>query len=71
VIEGADLTLYAGFSHPVKIKCPEGLKFLVEKNVITVSGADKELVGLQASQIRKVRNQNLIRAKESDIRERL
>ena len=55
VVEGADLTLYAGFSHPVKVKCPEGLKFLVEKNVITVSGVDKELVGLQASQIRKVR----------------
>lgn len=55
VIEGADLTLYAGFTHPVKIKCPEGIKFLVEKNVITVSGPNKELVGLLASQIRKVR----------------
>jgi large subunit ribosomal protein L6 len=55
VVEGTDLTLYAGFSHPVKVKCPEGLKFLVEKNVITISGVDKELVGLQASQIRKIR----------------
>jgi len=55
VVEGVDLTLYAGFTHPVKIKCPDGIKFLVEKNVITVSGPDKEKAGLLASQIKKVR----------------
>jgi large subunit ribosomal protein L6 len=54
-LEGEDLLLFVGFTHSVKIKCPQGIKFLVEKNVITVSGADKELVGEIASKIRKIR----------------
>jgi large subunit ribosomal protein L6 len=54
-IEGEDLVLFAGFTHPVKIKCPQKIKFSVEKNVISVSGIDKELVGQVASKIRKVR----------------
>jgi large subunit ribosomal protein L6 len=41
-IEGNDLVLIVGFSHPVKIACPEGIKFSIEKNVISVAGADKE-----------------------------
>lgn len=54
-IEGEDLILQVGFTHPVKIKTPEGIKFSVEKNIITVSGIDKELVGQIAAKIRKVR----------------
>lgn len=54
-LEGEDLVLFVGFTHPVKIKCPEGIKFLAEKNVITISGINKELVGEFASKIRKIR----------------
>jgi large subunit ribosomal protein L6 len=54
-VEGENLILYVGFSHPVKIKAPKDIKFLVEKNVITVSGIDKELVGQIAAKIRKVK----------------
>lgn len=54
-LEGEDLVLQVGFSHPVKIKKPEGLNFSIEKNIITVSGIDKELVGQIAAKIRKVR----------------
>ena len=54
-LEGEDLVLFVGFTHPVKIKCPEGIKFSVEKNVIKVLGINKELVGKIASKIRKVR----------------
>ncbi|MBA7611179.1 50S ribosomal protein L6 [subsurface metagenome] len=54
-LEGQDLVLNVGFSHPVKIKAPEGIKFAVEKNMITVSGIDKGLVGQTAAKIRKVR----------------
>jgi large subunit ribosomal protein L6 len=54
-VEGENLILYVGFSHPVKIKAPKDIKFLVEKNVITVSGIDKELVGRIAAKIRKVK----------------
>jgi len=54
-IEGEDLVLLVGFSHPVKIKKPEGINFEVNKNIITVSGIDKELVGQIAAKIKKVK----------------
>jgi len=54
-LEGEDLILSVGFSHPVKIDKVEGIKFLVEKSIITVSGIDKELVGQIAAKIRKVK----------------
>lgn len=54
-LEGEDLILLVGFSHPVKIDKVEGIEFLVEKSIITVSGIDKELVGQIAAKIKKVR----------------
>ncbi len=54
-LEGRDLNLQMGFSHPVKIKAPEGITFLVEKNVIIVSGIDKGLVGQTSAKIRAVK----------------
>lgn len=51
-LEGGGLLLSLGFTHPVRIAAPEGISFKVEKNSITVSGADKELVGMMAAQIR-------------------
>ena len=55
IIEGADLVLNIGFTLPVKIKCPQGIKFSVEKNIITISGIDKEEVGQIVAIIRKVK----------------
>lgn len=52
---GTDLTLSVGFSHPVKIKAPQGVSFRVEGNTIIVEGADKALVGNTAAEIRAVR----------------
>ena len=52
-VDGEGLTLNLGFTNPVKIKKPEGITFLVEKNVITVSGASKEAVGEVSALIRK------------------
>jgi len=52
---GDTLTLNVGFSHPVVMKVPEGLTAAVEKNVITITGIDKEAVGQFAANIRKVR----------------
>jgi large subunit ribosomal protein L6 len=54
-LEGDNLVLMVGFSHPVKMEIPEEVKVAVEKNIITVSGIDKELVGLVAAKIRKVK----------------
>lgn len=53
--EKGDLVLNVGFTHPVRIRGPEGINFSVEKNIITVSGIDKELVGQIAAQIRRIR----------------
>lgn len=54
-MDGANLQLAIGFSHPVKVAAPEGISFKVEKNVITISGINKELVGDTAAKIRKLR----------------
>ena len=54
-LEGKDLNLQMGYSHPVKISAPDGITFSVEKNVITVSGTDRGLVGQTAAKIRDVR----------------
>ena len=55
LLEGNDLLLYVGFTQPIKIEAPEGIKFSVEKNIITVSGADLEKVSQVAAKIRKVK----------------
>lgn len=46
------INLALGFSHPVNITIPEGLKVTAEKNVITISGANKEDVGQFAARLR-------------------
>jgi large subunit ribosomal protein L6 len=55
-MQGNDLQLNVGYSHPVKYATPEGITIQVPEPVrINVSGHNKELVGRVASQIRKVR----------------
>lgn len=55
IIEGESLVLHLGFSHPVKVEKVPGIKFLVDKNIITVSGIDKELVGQVAASIKRIK----------------
>ncbi|MSU75447.1 MAG: 50S ribosomal protein L6 [Candidatus Magasanikbacteria bacterium] len=54
-LKGASLSLEVGFSHPVEVKPMPGIKFTVEKNIITVEGASKQQVGEMAAMIRRVR----------------
>ena len=54
-MKGDVLVLLVGFSHPVEIQPLEGVKMEVKGNVITISGINKEKVGLCASKIRKVK----------------
>jgi len=54
-VRDKDLYLTIGYSHQVKIVCPEGITFKVEKSIITVEGADKEKVGDVADKIRSKR----------------
>ncbi len=54
-VEGKDLFLDVGYSHPIKIDARPGIEYKVEKNIIIVSGIDKELVGQVAAEIRRVK----------------
>lgn len=51
-LDGKDVVLSLGFTHPVRVSAPPGISFVVEKNTITVEGADRALVGRVASIIR-------------------
>lgn len=51
-LQGDTLVLNLGFSHPIKMKVPEGINCTVEKNNLTISGIDKEKVGQFAAEIR-------------------
>jgi len=54
-VEGKKLVLNVGLSHTVDIQAPENIEFKVEKNVIIVTGIDKEMVGQISATIRRVR----------------
>lgn len=54
-MKGTSLMLEVGFSHPVEVKPVQGIKFAVEKNLITVEGFDKQVVGEMAAQIRRIK----------------
>jgi large subunit ribosomal protein L6 len=55
ILKGNDIELNLGYSHPILYKTPEGIAYKIEKNVITITGIDKELVGYVAAQIRKMK----------------
>ncbi|MDO8561913.1 MAG: 50S ribosomal protein L6 [bacterium] len=54
-LSGKTLSLQIGFSHPVKVAIPEGLTVAVEKNIITISGSDRERVGQFAASVRALK----------------
>lgn len=49
---GQSLTMSLGFSHPIEYKAMDNVNLNVEKNIITVSGIDKQKVGQVAAEIR-------------------
>jgi large subunit ribosomal protein L6 len=54
-LQGKTLKLAIGFSHPVLVNIPEGLTVAVEKNIVSVSGPDKEKVGQFAASVRELK----------------
>ncbi|MDD5490206.1 MAG: 50S ribosomal protein L6 [Patescibacteria group bacterium] len=54
-VSGKKLVLNVGYSHPVEYALPAGINAAVEKNIITISGADKQLVGKVTAEIRQIR----------------
>ena len=49
------VTLNLGFSHPVVFELPEGVTATVERNVLTIAGADKQQVGQVAADLRSLK----------------
>ena len=55
-LQGNTLVVSAGYSHPVEMPVPAGLKVELPKNtIIVISGIDKQLVGQFAAEVREVR----------------
>lgn len=54
-VSGNTVKMEVGFSHSVKYDLPAGITATVEKNVLTITGIDKQLVGEVSAQIRKIR----------------
>ena len=52
ILQGDVLNLQLGYSHDIDFKIPEGIQAKVEKNLITITGADRQLVGQTAAEIR-------------------
>ncbi|OEU65929.1 MAG: 50S ribosomal protein L6 [Desulfovibrio sp. S3730MH75] len=54
-VQGKNIILNVGFSHPVQFPLPAGIEAKAEGSKLTVSGVDKQLVGEVAAQLRRVR----------------
>lgn len=54
-VKGTQLNMSLGFSHPVVKDIPAGLTVVAEKGALTITGIDKELVGLFANQVRSLK----------------
>lgn len=54
-VSGQNINLALGFSHPVKVTIPEGLTVTADKNNITITGIDKELVGQFSASLRAMK----------------
>lgn len=57
------LNLTLGYSHPIKFSLPEGITGKVDKQVITLEGIDKGLVGQTAAKVRRLRKPDSYKGK--------
>ena len=63
-LQGDTLVVNAGYSHPVNMKLPEGIKVVCPSPTeIQISGCDKQVVGEFAAEIRAIRKPNHIKVK--------
>lgn len=63
-MQGNDINLQLGYSHPVVVQAPEGIKIAVEANTkITVTGSNKQKVGDVAAEIRSKRPPEVYKGK--------
>lgn len=54
-VAGRDVNMDVGFSHPVTFRLPDGVEANVDKQILTITGIDKQMVGETAARIRRIR----------------
>ncbi len=54
-VKGPKIVLSLGYSHPIEFKLPEGVSAKTDKNLLILSGIDKEKLGGAAAKIRSFR----------------
>jgi large subunit ribosomal protein L6 len=56
-MDGANLVFYLGYSHPIRVEPPMGIKFAADEKAktVTIEGNDREQVGQVAANLRKLR----------------
>lgn len=62
-MEGQDLVLQLGYTHPVRLTLPTGITAKVEKNVIILAGKDKQALGQFAADVRSTRKPDAYKGK--------
>ena len=62
-VQGSTLNLHLGYSHPINYALPDGINVAVQKDLITVTGINKELVGQTAANIRGFRKPDAYKGK--------
>jgi large subunit ribosomal protein L6 len=67
-VQGQELVLHLGYSHPCRVAIPDGIEIEVQGNRITVRGADKALVGQTAANIKQLRKMSVYRPRGQDLR---
>lgn len=63
VVEGGNLILNLGFSHPINFPIPEGTKIETQENKIKVFGINKELVGIVSDKIKRFKKPDVYKGK--------
>ncbi len=54
-IKGQTVVLSLGYSHPIEFKLPEGIAAKVDKNMLILSGIDRQALGAAAAKVRSFR----------------
>jgi large subunit ribosomal protein L6 len=54
-VKGQNITLSLGYSHPIDFKLPEGIAAKVEKNLLILTGIDRQALGAATAKIRSFR----------------
>jgi large subunit ribosomal protein L6 len=54
-LKGQKLSMNLGFSHPLQVDVPSGIKVSIDKSIITISGIDKDKVTQFAANVRSLK----------------